>query len=248
MAAPVVTGIIALMMHQYQGSHGEPSKLLPSTYKAMLVHTAEDQIKLAPHASKEFNNPDTAAPVLYHAGPDFATGWGMVHAERAREIVTHEDRWEEDEIAQPGEQDDWCLEVPAGSPEVRVTLAWDDVPGDTNLAWEVLPDGTLRPTDTPMLVHDLDLELVRPHPDDSVVLPWTIDPLALDLSSQSEIEPAYRGADHRNNVEMATWGGRPGESTPVEGSWRVRVRGTKLDDGKAQSYSLVTSHPISPCP
>lgn len=89
MAAPVVSGIIASMMEQFQNTYGNlPS--LPSTYKAMLIHTARDLVKAWKYATRDFDNPDIGDATIYHAGPDYSTGYGLVDAEMARDIVTRE--------------------------------------------------------------------------------------------------------------------------------------------------------------
>lgn len=233
MAAPVVSGIIALMMEQFQDTYGNLADL-PSTYKAMLIHTAKDMVKTEEFASREFDNPDTTDPVLYHAGPDFATGYGLVDADAARDIVTRSEQWRESTINSTGTSHIWCISVPEGSDELKVVIAWDDEPGSTTTA-----------EDTPKLVNDLDLELLAPG--GAQFLPWTLDPLPLtanpgdgaqDPIQPSDVDPAYRGADHRNNVEMAN------VFLPKAGIWRAVVRGFNLPTGNAQPYSLVSSNRI----
>ncbi len=236
MAAPVVSGIIALMMEQFQDTYGNLPDY-PSTYKAMLIHSAIDMIKTQEFATREFDNPDTTDPVLYHAGPDFATGYGLVDAEGARDLVTQQDRWKEPSMISTGATNTWCISVPEGSKEIKVVIAWDDEPGSTTTAETVSK-----------LVNDLDLELIDP--DGNKYLPWTLDPLpltanpgdgALDPIQSSDVDPAYRGVDHLNNVEMVS------VCLPKAGLWRAIVRGFNLPNGNAQPYSLVSSHDITTC-
>jgi len=66
MSAPVVSGIIALMLEQYRYTYPDDEYPLPSTLKAILLHTAED---------------------LNNTGPDYTTGWGRVNATAAIESV-----------------------------------------------------------------------------------------------------------------------------------------------------------------
>lgn len=238
MAAPVVTGVIGLLMDQYTQTNDVFPNISPSTYKAILVHTARDQVKTRPHGSREFHNPDTDSPVLYHAGPDFATGYGLVDAEGARNLIADSSRWTEGSIAATGTEQVWCINVAAGSAEVKATLAWDDEPGST-LSAEFVPK----------LVNDLDLHLMQPG--GTMVRPWTLDPLpltsspgngALDPIAPEDVNPAYRGVDRRNNVEMAN------VALPLEGDWRIVVRAYNLPFGSAQAFSLASSHPLSQCP
>jgi len=233
MAAPVVSGIIALMMAQFHDTYRSLPNL-PSTYKAMLIHTARDRIKTEKYASREFNNPDTNAPVLYHVGPDYATGYGLVDAEAAREIVTHSHRWREATIESAGSSRNYCTPVPEGSGPLKVVIAWDDEPGNAGTA-----------QDLSKLVNDLDLTVTSPS--GVIHLPWTLDPLpltanpgdgALDPIQPGDVDPAYRGVDRLNNVEMVT------VNDPEAGEWKVTVRGFRFTNGNAQSYSLVTSHDI----
>lgn len=237
MAAPVVSGIIALMMEQFQDTYGNLPDY-PSTYKAMLIHSAIDMVKTEAFATREFDNPDTTNPVLYHAGPDFATGYGLVDAEGARELVTQQNRWKEPSMISTGATNTWCISVPEGSKEIKVVIAWDDEPGATIPASETVSK----------LVNDLDLELIDP--DGNKYLPWTLDPLPLtanpgdgaqDPIQSSDVEPAYRGVDHLNNVEMVS------VCLPKAGLWRAIVRGFSLTIGNAQPYSLVSSHDITTC-
>ena len=135
MAAPVVTGIIALMTEGYISEIGLPEEawaptIMSSTYKAILIHTATDLVKAAPFSEREFNNPDTGEPVIYHEGPDFATGWGLVNADAATKVIVDETLWEEGEVSfQENDSDVQCfaLEVPVGEDSIKVTIAWDDI-------------------------------------------------------------------------------------------------------------------------
>ena len=239
MAAPVVSGIIGLMMNAYEDTFGAFPNLYPSTYKALLVQTANDQVKTGQFPSREFNNPDTGQEVLYHAGPDFATGYGLVDATAAVEAIRKQNQWKESSINSNGANHLWCVNVPEGADEFKVTLAWDDEPGDTTTA-EIAAK----------LVNDLDLESVSPS--GLSVMPWTLNPLPLtavpgdgsqDPIAQTDVDPAYRAEDHLNNVEVAT------AFLPEQGFWKVRVKGYNLPIGNAQPYSLVSSHAFSAfCP
>lgn len=238
MAAPVVTGVVAGIMEQMQTTYGTlPAH--PSTYKALLVATAKDHVKLRTHPDREFNNPDTTTPVLNHAGPDFATGFGLVDADAARSLASKSNHWRESSIAATGSTKSWCVYVKPGADMLKVAIAWDDEPGDTTTAETATK-----------LVNDLDLTLAAP--DASKVLPWTLDPLPLtttpgdgaaDPIAAADVKPAYRGADHRNNVEVAS------VPLPAAGWWRISVRGFSLPTGNTQPFSLVSTQPISAlCP
>ena len=232
MAAPVVSGILALMMEQFQNNGGAIGTLLPSTYKAILIHTARDRVKTEAHEEREFDNPDTHAPVLYHAGPDFATGYGLVDAEAARLKIGATAFWREAALNATGAKHTYCIDVAQGSDQVKVVIAWDDEAGST-----------LTSETTAKVVNDLDLTLTAPS--GAVYQPWTLTPLPLtatpgdgaaDPITTADVKPAVRGADHRNNVEMVS------VPLPQAGTWRVTVTAHSLPTGNAQPYSLVTSH------
>lgn len=234
MAAPAVSGIIALMMHSYKKAFLVFPKLYPSTYKALLVRTARDMIKTDAYADREFNNPDTGEAILFHSGPDFATGYGLVDADAAVRAIADSRLWKQATVGTTGEVDTYCVDAKSGAGEFKAVLAWDDEPGST-----------LTSLTTSKLVNDLDLELVSPS--GTVIRPWTLDPLpvsatpgdgAVDPITTSDVVPARRGIDRRNNVEMAN------VPLPESGEWKVRVRAFSLPNANSQSYSLATSLPF----
>jgi hypothetical protein len=259
MAAPVATGITALMLEQFAkvgkwvGDALEAVQLdvnppLPSTVKAILVQTAEDLVHTTAD-KRDPLNPDTQEPVLYGKGPDWATGYGLVNALAAVNLIKNaasNPLIREYELDLNQEQK-YLIEVPVGQKEVKITLAWDDVEGS---------DASTLSQWAPRLVNDLDLVLRdsagRQH------LPWTIDPMAPGLCANgcnweaagctagsqtidpNCIEGAYKGADHRNNVEMVQ------VNNPRPGTWCVTVSGANIQnvaDGP-QSYSLVSNLPL----
>ena len=60
---------------------------LPSTLKAVMIQTAEDLVHAAPDLHDYWDNPDTGGPVLYHEGPDYATGFGRIDAAGATRLI-----------------------------------------------------------------------------------------------------------------------------------------------------------------
>jgi subtilisin family serine protease len=255
LAAPVATGVVALLMERLAARHGidlvtEP--LLPSTFKALLIQTAEDVVQEAP-ARRELPNPDTGAPTPSFAGPDFATGFGRIDAERAVRLVDAHGpgsrRWTEAALAQ-GQAHRYRVPVRGGlGGPLRVTLAWDD------------PAGTgLLEVHEPQLVNDLDLVVVGP--DGVAGFPWVLEPLpwggaeslttGLDPIAPTDVVPAGRCRgprywvtetaaceDHLNNVEQVLI------DAPVEGWYEVWVGGTDVPEAP-QRYSLVLTQECGP--
>jgi hypothetical protein len=192
MAAPVVSGISGLIIEQYRLIQGG-SNPLPSTVRALFIQTAVDL--------------DDGSS-YYNPGPDYASGYGRVDAQAAVDEVIAK-RVLEDQVSH-GQMDTLTVTVPAGSPVLKLTLAWDDEPGAVNAS--------------PALVNDLDMILVEP--DGSTThLPWILD-------SSNPSTPAMAGSDSINNVEQVL------VANPTPGLWQVQVVGTNVPVGP-QLYSLV---------
>ncbi len=112
MAAPAVSGVIALMIQQRRAVFGYGNDVWPSTIKGILVNTASD---------------------LGTIGPDYGYGHGRTDAVKAcTKIGIGEPSYAQGEISTSG-LIQYDLTVPSGSPGLRVTLAWDD-PGGTAIA------------------------------------------------------------------------------------------------------------------
>jgi uncharacterized repeat protein (TIGR01451 family) len=121
MAAPAVSGVIALLTEDYRALYG--TNPLPSTIKGLLLHTAEDM----DDGTSWFNQ-----------GPDYASGYGRLQAQAAVDhlrtsgfligAIGH------------GETNSYVFNLPAGSTEVKLTLVWDDPAGQPNAAIALVND------------------------------------------------------------------------------------------------------------
>ena len=103
--------------------------------------------------------------------------------------------------------------------EIKVTLAWDDVPGTPNV--------------DPVLVNDLDLRVI----DGSATthFPWTLDPADPSL-------PAVRTQrDGVNNIEQVVI------DAPAPGAYRVEVVGFNVAVGPTQSFGVAASPSLVNC-
>ena len=189
MATPVVTGISALILEEWRNLNpGEPD-LHNAALKALLANSGVD---------------------LGNPGPDCRYGFGTVRADAAIDAIRNRSLIEESVVA--GDNDDFQIQVPEGEDELRITLAWDDAPGN------------------PMLLNALvnDLDLVVKDPTGAQVDPWTIDPA-------NPGAPATRsGPDRLNNMEQVT------VRMPMAGIWTVEIVGTSVPEGP-QAYGLATS-------
>ncbi len=192
-AAPVVSGMIALMMQKLQDMGVDKITIYPSTYKALLIHAAED---------------------LGTPGPDYAYGYGRV---RLPETIALLDKgsFSQDGFKSEGDTATKTVAVPAGAKEIKVTLAWDD-----------LPPSSLSSS---AITNNLDLSLSSPSND--VFLPWI-----LNLAPGKEGAPASRGVDRANVVEQVS------VPNPVAGNWQITVKATQLGNARyGQAYSLVVT-------
>lgn len=171
MAAPAVSGSIALMLQDFRNTHTyEP---LPSTIKAILIHTAAD-------LDRSGNGGVT------NDGPDYTNGWGLVNVTAAVDLIRNDTsanpRILEESISIAGEADAdyFSIAVPVGLIELRATLVWDDAPG--------VPNSAVRD-----LENDLDLTVINST--GGVHYPWVLDPA-------NPANAAGTGVDDLNNVEQ----------------------------------------------
>lgn len=190
MAAPTVTGICALLIQDFRANYsGEPDPR-NSTLKAILAHTAQD---------------------IQNPGPDYQTGYGSVRAPAAVDFLRTGNFFED--TLNNGDSAVVIAVVAPGDPELKITLAWDDVPGTPNV--------------DPALVNDLDLVVYSP----SGVrhYPWTLGGLA------NPAAPAVRTQEnHTDNIEQVF------VENPEPGGWIVEIRATDVPDGP-QPFSVCVS-------
>jgi len=193
MATPAVSGVIALMMQQMRQYKGTAYTPWPSTVKAILAQTAVD---------------------LNNTGPDYTTGYGLVDARGAIDLVREDypnyELIREGTIVADNEIHHYYMIVPSAVPELKVTLAWDDYPGTPWAARE--------------LVNDLDLVLIDP--DGSWHYAYD------ELDTTDPWKPATTGYNYLDNLEQVA------VTAPEPGIWDVWVWGWDVAM-PSQDYSLV---------
>jgi hypothetical protein len=196
MAAPTVTGLLALVLQDWKAR--EPGAPLPrnAMLKALLAHTAVDR-----------GNP----------GPDFQYGYGSVRVRAAIDFARGGNL--RDSSIAHGDTQVHFTAIPPGLTSLKVTLAWDDVPGTPNVI--------------PALVNDIDVVLIDPA-GQTVHRPWTLDPSQPALPARRDQE------DHRNNIEQVV------VDAPAPGVWRIEVTGTAIPQGP-QPFALVADGQLQPC-
>ncbi|MBR9845851.1 MAG: S8 family serine peptidase [Algicola sp.] len=129
MAAPSVTGTLALLQELYSDIHGNFMK--SATIRALVIHTASEA---------------GTAP-----GPDYRFGWGLLNAEAAAVTILEED-YESliDELTLDNTGTYERTVTSNGVDPLVVTIAWTDPPGNLSSA----EDDT-----TPRLINDLNVVL-----------------------------------------------------------------------------------------
>ena len=238
-AAPMVTGILALLLEEYAAASGldlDSNPPRPSTLKAVVIQTAKDLVHDAPDLLDDWDNPDTDGPVLYHQGPDYATGYGRIDAAAATRLL-REGWFAEGSIAAHGQVDAYCLGAPFADERIQATLAWDDEPDEDRAGLRTDPN----------LINDLELRLIDPA--GGIHLPWVLPPLtpaetagAPDPITPADIRPAAPGEDHLNTVEQVT------VADPDRGVWQLEVSVADTSVGlleTAQPYSLASNGPLT---
>src|SRR5688572_5141136 len=121
MAAPAVSGVIALMIEDFRSRFG--TNPLPSTMKAILLHTAQDL------------DDNTT---WYNKGPDYASGYGRLQAQPAIDQI-RDGGFLVGEVGH-GETNTYVFSLPVGVNDVKLTLVWDDPAALANAAVTLVND------------------------------------------------------------------------------------------------------------
>jgi uncharacterized repeat protein (TIGR01451 family) len=128
MAAPAVSGTIALMVEDFRAFYG--TNPLPSTVKAILLHTAADL--------------DDGSS-WYNKGPDYASGYGKLQAQDAIDQIRSSGFLVGD-VAN-GQTNTYIFNLPSGVNDVKLTLVWDDPVAQPNASVTLV-------NDLDLVVHD----------------------------------------------------------------------------------------------
>lgn len=119
MSTPATAGVMALMHEQHDLSFGGLDDPLPSTYKGILINSADNL------------GPD---------GPDYVYGHGVVNAVSAvRKVAAGEPSYIESEIT-TGTNHLYDLTVGGNVDKLKVTLVWDDPGGIASVTQHLVND------------------------------------------------------------------------------------------------------------
>ncbi|MCO6148314.1 S8/S53 family peptidase [Flavobacterium sp. NRK1] len=149
MAAPGITGTIALLQQYYATLHPSGSEvknfMKSATVRALVAHSADEA----------GDNP----------GPDPIYGWGLMNAKRAAEIIKADNLNTNAEIQElvltPGQTYTYTVNA-SGTEPLVATMAWTDPPGQA----------ASNNSATPVLINDLDIKVKK---GTEVNLPWRLD-------------------------------------------------------------------------
>lgn len=151
---------------------------------------------------------------LYTEGPDYRTGWGLLDVKEAirfTEKSSHEDLVRKGSLG-TGENDTYTIRRSENS-NLEITLVWDDPKSSTG---------------TKTLVNDLDLTVENSKGEK--FQPWT-----MNFSTRSE--GAFRGEDHRNNVEQVLI------KDSNSSKYNITVEGWSIPKNP-QNYSLILNQKV----
>lgn len=153
----------------------------------------------------------TSAKDLGQTGPDFTYGFGSINADKSLKTIS-ENRFFSGNLTS-GQTNSHNIILPLNAKNLKITLVWNDLPAAIN--------------SNISLVNDLDLEVTTA--DNTVFLPWILDP---DLPEQS----AVRGKDKLNNAEQVTI------ENPASGSYTITVAGAYITT--SQDYSIAYEYEL----
>lgn len=123
MAAPVITGVTALLQENYRKLHaGANAKA--ALLKALMCNTAED---------------------MGNAGPDYTYGFGMLNAGKAAEAMEANRYFSGNLVT--AQQTSFNITVPSGARRLKVMLVWADHPATANAASTLVNDIDLTVTE-----------------------------------------------------------------------------------------------------
>ena len=201
MAAPNASGSALLILQRYQ--QWFPGQYMrASTLKALIINTADE---------------------LLTAGPDYKTGWGLMNARAAVDLLdqhavnTNAGVIAERRISTTNTTVTMNVVWNQAS-SIRATLAWTDPPGTVRTGI----NNTNR-----SLRNDLNLRIISPN--NTTFSPWVLNPA-------TPTNPATTGNNTRDNVEQVLIA-NPG----LSGTYRVQVTYSGTLSNNFQDFSVVVS-------
>lgn len=164
MATPAVAGTAILLQEYYEDLNGSGMFMRSATLKALLMHTASD---------------------LDNDGPDYKTGYGLINAEKAANIIKASNENTNARIVENVHNESmYSIGLVSTCQDTTVvTMAYTDPPGIAQ---------TTLDNSTPNLVNDLDVRLFNVN---NIDRPWVLNPASPD-------NLATKGDNDLDNVEQ----------------------------------------------
>ncbi|HOC01447.1 MAG TPA: S8 family serine peptidase [Verrucomicrobiota bacterium] len=210
-AAPSVTGSIALLAELHGQLRPTAMRLLASTLKGLVIHTA-----------------DEAGP---NPGPDFRHGWGLMNTLAAAELIEADAASESrPHLKEVLLENGSFIEFPVvsnGNEPLRVTICWSDPAGPVDAVLAVDPMNA-------RLVNDLDLRVINPSA--GTHAPWLLNPDLANQTAAARAAAATTGDNIRDNVEQVQIANPTAGTYTV----RVTHKGN-LQNGDPQWVSILVS-------
>ncbi|WP_438710279.1 S8 family serine peptidase [Aquimarina muelleri] len=193
MSTPATTGTIALLQQHYKNING--TYMRAATAKALIIDTADE--------------------VGANDGPDFRSGWGLVNAERAAQVITNNGNTSaiEELVLNNGGTYTKTFTSDGVTP-LAITIAWNDPAGPTNTG------------NNPILVNDLDMRVTG---NNNTYSPWVMVP---NGNFNNYTDAAQKGDNYRDNVEKI-------DAVLAAGTYTVTVTHKGALTNGAQDFSLV---------
>ena len=165
MSAAATTGSIVLLQEHYHNLNNVYMKA--ATVKALLLCTTD-----------ELGEND---------GPDFQSGWGLLNAERAAEVITNNGTTSIINELSISNNETFTAEIEVdGMSPLALTIVWTDPPGVPVSGYD---------NQTPLLINDLD---VRISGNETIYEPWVMVP---NITSDNFTDAAIKGDNFRDNIE-----------------------------------------------
>lgn len=144
----------------------------------------------------------------FNTGPDYRYGFGMVDCQAAADLILADKQNGKQIVrgaARSGDVIEYSISVSSSSQPLRVVLSWLDVYANTNA--------------NPVLVNDLDVELVAPG-GGTTFYPYA----GVTSASNGDEDHTFTttGANTRDNIELVN------VDSPATGTWTLLVKGTSI--------------------
>ncbi|GGM75293.1 hypothetical protein GCM10010967_03530 [Dyadobacter beijingensis] len=188
MATPAVSGGLALLYERYRQLNGNQNPK-NGLMKALLVNGAVDK---------------------GNEGPDYRFGFGWLNLLRSVKMLESQS-YTTGQISN-GATNNFSINVPANTAQLKVMLYWNDPAGSTLV--------------TQNLVHNLDLQVSSAST--GTVLPRLLDPAVANVNNV-----AGTGVDNLNNMEQVV------VNAPAAGDYTISVKGTTIGQSPSQEYFVV---------